>query len=239
MRGGKGHITCFYREEGFANGEGWTESMKEYDGISHSPTSLSVWALGFVKSLCEESSEEKSQKTVHNAGWVYATKSFKELERWRRGRALFGPSWSANTPRNCKLQSASHSGGQPSLSANMVSAISGWNQSTEWEKERGGWPQACFCPKAQSWSHGDILAGICTLPPRGVVFPEEGNGDTAAMPTWAARALPQPLKLLWKHDTGRAALLSSLIQSLTNGTKVGGGKRWPLQEASQGLLLQQ
>lgn len=42
MRGGKGHITCFYREEGFANGEGWTESMKEYDGISHSPTSLSV-----------------------------------------------------------------------------------------------------------------------------------------------------------------------------------------------------
>lgn len=74
---------------------------------------------------------------------------------------------------------------------------------------------------SRSWSHGDILAGICTLSPRGVVFPEEGNGDTAAMPTWAAQAPPQPLELLWKHDTGRAALLWSLIQSLTNGTKGG------------------
>lgn len=31
----------------------------------------------------------------------------------------------------------------------------------------------------------------------------------------------QPLKVLWKHDTGKAALLSFLIQSLTNGSKEG------------------
>lgn len=60
-----------------------------------------------------------------------------------------------------------------------------------------------------------------TLLPRGVTLPEEGNGDTAAMPTWEIQVLPQPLKVLWKHDTGRAALLSSLIQSLTNGSKEG------------------
>lgn len=58
-----------------------------------------------------------------------------------------------------------------------------------------------------------------TLLPRGVMLPEEGNGDTAAMPTWEVQVLPQPLKVLWKHDTGRAALLSSLIQSLTSGSK--------------------
>lgn len=77
-----------------------------------------------------------------------------------------------------------------------------------------------------------------TLPTRGVVFPEEGNGDTAAMPTWAAPALPRPLKLLSKHDMGRAALPSSLIQSHTNAQRRG-AESWPPQEASQGLLLQQ
>lgn len=110
--------------------------------------------------------------------------------------------------------------GQPLLSANVVTDF--WIKSEkgmEREKERGGWPQAHFCPKAQSWSHKDVLAGICTLPPRRVMFPEEGNENTAAVPTWAAHVLSQPLKVLWKHDTGRAALLSPLIQSLTNGMK--------------------
>lgn len=35
-----------------------------------------------------------------------------------------------------------------------------------------------------------------TLLPRGVMLPEEGNGDTAAMPTWEIQVLPQPLKVL-------------------------------------------
>jgi len=42
VRGGKGHIIYFYGEKVLASGEGWTKSMKEYDGISHSPTSPSV-----------------------------------------------------------------------------------------------------------------------------------------------------------------------------------------------------
>lgn len=150
--------------------------------------------------------------------WGYALKSFRVREIVSR-RAVFGPGWSANSPQT--PQPISHSRGQPLLSANMVSVISRWNQRRQWQKKSGGWTQACFCPKAQSWLHWDILAGICTLLPRGVVLPEEGNGDTAAMPTWEVRVLPQPLKMLWKHDTGRAALLSSLIQSLTNGSKEG------------------
>lgn len=64
--------------------------MEEYDRISHSPTSLAVWALSFVK-VCEESGEEKSQETGPNADQVRAMKSFKELERRGRERALFGP----------------------------------------------------------------------------------------------------------------------------------------------------
>lgn len=35
-----------------------------------------------------------------------------------------------------------------------------------------------------------------TLLPRGVMLPEEGNGGTAAMPTWEVQVLPQPLQEL-------------------------------------------
>lgn len=64
VREGKGHITYFYREEGFANREGWTESMKGYDGISHSPTPLSIWALSFVK-VCVKSQVKKNIRRLY------------------------------------------------------------------------------------------------------------------------------------------------------------------------------
>lgn len=159
------------------------------------------------------------------------------LERQGSRRALFGPGWSANSPQDTPAYIPQQ---RLATAFCQCDKRNFWMKSEEGmaEKKKGGgrWTQSC--PKSSELVTLRHPGRNSTVLPRGVMLPEEGNGDTAAMPTWEIQVVPQPLKVLWKHDTGRAALLSSLIQSPTNGSKEG-RREVATTRSSQGLLLQQ
>lgn len=140
----------------------WEDKGGQWD---HTQLPLHIWALGSVFNVCVKNQVKKKPQHMP---W----RIFKKIETWEVESRLCAW-WICETSRaaRCIWQWKSTTG------FNQYGKCNFWMKSEGTEGRKGR--RSHFVVLAQSWSPGDTLVGICTLPTRGIVFPEEGNGDGA------------------------------------------------------------
>lgn len=91
-------------KEGSASGEGWTKSLEKNDGISHSLTSLGIWAFGCVKGCMQSWGKKESRDcTWHRLNICY--QEFLGVKETGEGEPCLEAIDLLTPPRHGKLQS--------------------------------------------------------------------------------------------------------------------------------------